>query len=206
MGRDLPDVEKQYYWRSFNKLISGVLSYVKFQRDFEVNFTNATDQPFVFINTYNSFNAAWEKKFKWPFYTELKHGDEYNLTSLHIPDARSLPEFDALVLSLNKLVCDGINEKEIVKKLKTTDDIKGSLNKLECWLKESGKTGYEAHVKFLRNLQELRSSGTGHKKGDNYLRICRKMYIETDKYDVGFRNLLNKAIGVMKYLENEFLK
>ena len=75
----------------------------------------------------------------------------------------------------------------------------------ERWLRESGKAGFEEHIKVLRNLQELRSSGTGHCKGENYKKICRKLSIEYGKFDDAFIALLDQVTGMLKYLEKEFI-
>lgn len=205
LGRDLPDVEEQRYWRGFNRPIEKKISRVKYERDFEAQFAEATDQPFVFINTYNKLNNRWHRQFGWSLFRELKNGDEYNFTSLHIPDGKSQSEFDILVLSLNKIICDSLNEHEISKSITSKDSIKGSISKLECWLRESGKIGFEDHITTLRNLQELRSSGTGHRKGDNYKKICKKLSIVQGKLDDAFIALLDQMTGVLNYLEKEFI-
>ena len=72
------------------------------------------------------------------------------------------PEFDSLILSLVKVLIDSINEKEL--KIESEKDIKG-IGKLEKWFQKQGYTDYEKHIKFLRDLQRLRSTGTGHRKG-----------------------------------------
>lgn len=205
LGINLPDVEEQHYWRGFNKHIEGKISSVKFQRDFEAKFAEATDQPFVFMNTYVNLNTEWQKQYGWPLFKELKNGDEYNFTSLRIPDADSQSEFDILVLSLNKILCDSLNENEIKKSITSTDENIGSISKLERWLQECGKIGYEDHIKVLRNLQQLRSSGTGHRKGDNYIKICSKLSIEQGHFDDAFIAILDQATGVLSYLKNEFI-
>ena len=70
-----------------------------------------------------------------------------------------------LVLSLVKVLIDSLNEKEIVRQLKCTyEKLVGSISKLEMWMCEKGLENYQTHIKFLRNLQELRSCGTGHRK------------------------------------------
>ena len=63
---------------------------------------------------------------------------------------------------------DSLNEKEIVKQFKNPTDLKGGISKLEYWLSELNFPDYQQQIKFLRNLQELRSTGTGHRKGKGY--------------------------------------
>lgn len=157
------------------------------------------------MNAYNKLNTAWQKQFGWALFKELRKDDEYNFVSLHIPDGKSQSEFDSLVLSLNKIICDSLNESEISKGIISTDEIKGGITKLARWLQKCGKTGYEDHIKVLRNIQELRSSGTGHLKGDNYVKICGKLSIEHGKFDDAFIVLLDQTTDVLRYLENEFI-
>lgn len=204
LGNFLPNVNEQHYWRGFNINVAGVLSNLKFQRDFEAKFVDATDQPFRFKNIFEKFNNAWKNKYNNYFFLNLKHGDEYNFDSIHIPIAYSMPEFDSQILSLNKIICDSINIKEICKNSLLKDNQK-SITLLESWLKTSGKNNYEKHIAFLRNLQELRSSGSGHPKGGNYTKICKRLSIEHGKYDVCFISLLDDATAFIQYLDDEFI-
>ena len=100
LGNFLPNVNEQHYWRGFNINVAGVLSNLKFQRDFEAKFVDATDQPFLFKNIFEKFNNAWKNKYNNYFFLNLKHGDEYNFDSIHIPNAYSMPEFDSQILTL----------------------------------------------------------------------------------------------------------
>lgn len=55
----------------------------------------------------------------------------------------------------------------------TYEKLVGSISKLEAWISELGLQDYQPQIKFFRNLQELRSSGTGHRKGKGYEKISK---------------------------------
>ena len=68
---------------------------------------------------------------------------------------------------------DSLNEKEIVKQFKNPTDLRGGISKLEYWFSELNLSDYQQQIKFLRNLQELRSAGTGHRKGRDTKKLPR---------------------------------
>lgn len=85
-------------------------------------------------------------------FLELDEQDRYNFEGLRIPINNSIVEMDMLVLSLVKVLLDSLNEKEIVSHLTGTyEKLMGSIAKLEVWFQEKQLTGYQDHIKFLRN-------------------------------------------------------
>ena len=69
-----------------------------------------------------------------------------------------------------------------------------------CKCKAYNAIGFEEHICFLRDLQDLRSSGTGHRKGANYNKIATKFGLnEKNTVDV-FEDILNKTIAVLECL------
>ena len=55
-------------------------------------------------------------------------------------------------------------------------------------------------IKFLRNLQELRSSGTGHRKGKSYQKISKVFDIQKENYTETFSNILESATLFLNYI------
>ena len=83
-------------------------------------------------------------------------------------------------------------------------DIKG-ISKLEKWIKSNEAVGYENHIKFLRDLQKLRSTGSGHRKGKEYSKISNTFgLLEKSKIDV-FEEVLRKSNDFLKYMKTTFL-
>lgn len=207
LGRDLPSEQEQHYWRGFNKAIDGKLSETKFKRDFLAQASNPQSLDFVFKNTYSEVNRLFEEKSGWPLFLELDEQDLYNFEGLRIPINNSIVEMDMLVLSLVKVLLDSLNEKNITKQLTGTyEKLVGSISKLEVWFQEKQLLNYQDHIKFLRNLQELRSSGTGHRKGKSYQKISKVFDVQKENYAETFLNILEKVISFLNYIESNFDK
>lgn len=201
LGRNLPSEQEQHYWRGFNKALDAKLSATKFKRDFMALPASSQSQDFVFKNTYVKTNRQFAEKAGWPLFLELDEQDRYNFEGLRIPINNSIVEMDMLVLSLVKALLDSLNEKEIVSHLTGTyEKLVGSIAKLEVWFQEKQLTGYQDHIKFLRNLQELRSSGTGHRKGKSYQKISKVFDIQKENYTETFSNILESATLFLNYI------
>lgn len=201
LGRNLPSEQEQHYWRGFNKALDAKLSATKFKRDFMALPASSQSQDFVFKNTYVKTNRQFAEKAGWPLFLELDEQDRYNFEGLRIPINNSIVEMDMLVLSLVKVLLDSLNEKEIVSHLTGTyEKLMGSIAKLEVWFQEKQLTGYQDHIKFLRNLQELRSSGTGHRKGKSYQKISKVFDIQKENYTETFSNILESATLFLNYI------
>lgn len=110
------------------------------------------------------------------------------------------------LLSLVKTMIDSLNEKEIVKQFKNPTDLKGGISKLEYWLSELNFPDYQQQIKFLRNLQELRSTGTGHRKGKGYEKAAGVFGLNTDNYVDVFDRILLQANAFILFLAKNFLK
>ncbi len=142
----------------------------------------------------------------WDLFLPLSRNDEYNFKTLHLPITDGQEEFDHLVLSLVKTMIDSLNEKEIVKQFKNPTDLKGGISKLEYWLSELNFPDYQQQIKFLRNLQELRSTGTGHRKGKGYEKAAGVFGLNTDNYVDVFDRILLQANAFILFLAKNFLK
>ena len=201
LGRNLPSEQEQHYWRGFNKALDAKLSATKFKRDFMALPASSQSQDFVFKNTYVKTNRQFAEKAGWPLFLELDEQDRYNFEGLRIPINNSIVEMDMLVQSLVTVLLDSLNEKEIVSHLTGTyEKLVGSIAKLEVWFQEKQLTGYQDHIKFLRNLQELRSSGTGHRKGKSYQKISKVFDIQKENYTETFSNILESATLFLNYI------
>lgn len=202
LGRDLPSEQEQYYWRGFNKNIDGTLSDAKFKRDFLAMAADSDAPDFIFKRTYTRVNSLFMTKLGWQLFLDLDEQDIYNFETIRIPINNSISEMDMLVLSLVKILLDSLNEKEIVNQLTGKyEKLVGSISKIETWFKDKGLDDYQEHIKYLRNLQELRSSGTGHRKGKSYQKISRILDVQKENYAETFSGLLKNAVSFLEYLE-----
>lgn len=204
LGRDLP-AQEQNHWLQYNVVTSEKLSQVAFKRDFLCIAADSDISDLKFKANFYRFQSKWKEKFGWDLFLPLSESDEYNIKLLRIPITASQEEFDHQVLSLVKTIIDSLNEKEICKQIKNTADLKGSISKLEQWLMDLGINGFESHVKFLRNLQELRSTGTGHRKGKGYEKIKKEFGLSNDNFNVVFDDILLRADSLLTFLSQIFL-
>lgn len=203
LGKYLPESERGY-WKSFNIVGEGGLSEVSFKRDFCNMFSESNMEDHRFQYAYSSLREQWNKKYGWDLYLPLSTEDQYNLTQIRIPLGNSQLEFDHLVLALVKVLIDSLNEKQLIIPLNEQSDIKG-ISKLEKWLQANGAVGYEEHIMFLRNLQKLRSTGSGHRKGKEYRKISDIFGLsEKSKID-SFEAILQTANDFLKYIKTTFL-
>lgn len=202
LGRELPSLEEQNYWRGFNKLLDGKLSDAKIQTDFMTQFSESRSTEFKFNNHYRAFSEKFEEKFGWPLFLPLSKEDEYNFTVLRIPLQESQSEFDQMVLYLDKLIIDSLNVKEIRNLLTIQCQNQASITTLEEWLKEKNISDYSGQISFLRNLQELRSSGTGHRKGKGYEKISGVFNITGNNFKNIFEDILEYADGFLGFMED----
>jgi len=163
--------------------------------------TDPQSADFIFKNTYLKINRQFTEKMGWSLFLELDEQDVYNFEGLRIPINNSIAEMDMLVLSLVKVVLDSLNEKEIVAQLTGTyEKLTGSISKLEAWFQEKHLSDYQEHIKFLRNLQELRSSGTGHRKGKSYQKISKVFDIQKGNYAETFSGILENVSSFLNYI------
>ena len=153
----------------------------------------------------SAINHQFTEKMGWPLFLELDKQDLYNFEGLRIPINNSIVEMDMLVLSLVKVILDSLNEKKIVAQLTGTyEKLTGSISKLEAWFQEKHLSDYQEHIKFLRDLQELRSSGTGHRKGKGYQKISKVFDIQRENYAETFSNILDNVISFLNYIKAHF--
>jgi hypothetical protein len=107
-----------------------------------------------------------------------------------------------MIQNLVKTAIDSLNEKKLAEGCKNSSEARG-ITKLQEFLKTNGVAEYEEHIRFLRNLQDLRSKGCAHRKGSDF--ESQKMY---EYFEIGtkmpakvFRDILDKMVDLMKFLK-----
>ncbi len=81
------------------------------------------------------------------------------------------------------------------------------IDKLEVFFDERGIIGYGKHIKFLRNLQSLRSKAVAHRKNREYAKEIKKLnFLDLEKkgYIDNFIEILQQAIKLLQYLYLSF--
>lgn len=204
----LPYTEQQH-WRIYNILPEGGLSKTYFERYLKGSFTATSDRPeHLFKHRYAHLQKDSEKYLGWQLLRPLDPRDEHHLKRLRVPSTNEQSDFDALVLSLTKILIDSLNEKELKKLISLeqeqnlTPDQKKNLKGigwLEIALTSCDVEGAANHITFLRKLQNLRSTGSAHRKGSNYQKIANYFGIESKGLRSVFAGILSKALDVLDY-------
>ena len=200
LGRDLPYTE-QLHWRAHNIPPEGGVSETYFKRQILAQFTNSDQLEHLFKQRYDDLQKQSEKHLGWQLLRPLGPSDEHHLKGLRIPSTDEQGDFDALVLSLTKILIDSLNQKELKKLISPEQkrSLKGTIDCLEVALSSCGVEEAATHITFLQKLQDLRSTGTTHLKGRKYQKIANYFGIESKGLQAVFAGILSKALGVLDY-------
>lgn len=205
LGRDLPSYEEQQHWASCNVVCEAKISDTKFQRDMMARFCNPVDTLSVFQSKYEEIKRESLNILGWSLYQDLSEKDAYVFKDLYIPSQNSQSDLDNAVLLLTKLLCDALNVEQIKAELNRLNpnlktENKGSIYYLTELFKVKGLSDFDDAIAALRNIQELRSSGTGHLKGKKYDKICKKLGFDKLDKSSAYRKLLNMGYEYLCYL------
>jgi hypothetical protein len=201
LGTDLPYCE-QTYWKAFNVPADGSISKTCYTRHILGEFADPESPDLKFKIELSQFKENWNKIHGWPLLLELSHEDQHLLTALHLPTTGDQAEFDNQVLALTKILVDSLNEAELEKHISSVPKGGKGIGKLEGFLQENNNHKVNFIVSFLRNLQALRSTGVGHRKGDNYEKVARRFGICAKNLQQVFGEILTDAIATLIALSN----
>lgn len=203
LGRELP-IEEQRHWRTFNIPPAGGISETAFRRQLLNQFVNSKRPEHVFRARYEALSRACEETMGWQLLLPLDAQDIHHLDGLRVPASEEQREFDDLVLSMTKVLVDSLNDEEL-KRLIPEEQRKDSnqgIARLEKVLAIRGGTGYESHIKFVRNLQSLRSAGIAHRKGSNFKKISEEFELQEKTLPEVFQGILEKGARFLEYLKD----
>jgi len=199
LGR-FPYAEQQH-WKLYN-ITKGNISETSFKRNFQAEFCSPTEPALFFKEKLVLFSEKWKEKLGWDLFKPLNKEDEHHIKTLKVPDNEQ-KEFDEVVLSLNKLIIDSLNIPEMKKDL-NFEEGDNSITVLENYLEQKNNFKSNEIFSFLRNLQNLRSKGSAHRKGRDYNKIYKKF----DKGDLSksFEYILIQSIKTLNTIEEVILK
>ncbi len=128
----------------------------------------------------------------------------HTLRALRIPATDEQRDFDEVILALTKILVDSLNEKELNKLVAPAEvgGLKGSISRLEKACTNCDVADYENHIRFLRDLQDLRSSGAAHRKGSNYQKIAERLGMDAQSLRQVFEGLLIKGLAFVRFLKS----
>ena len=202
LGRDLPYSEQEH-WCHYNIPPTGGVSRTHFARQIGAQFANSDRPEYMFKQRYHNLEKASQTYLGWQWLLPLRTADAHHLQSLRVPATDEQRDFDGLVLSLAKILIDSLNEESLRKlipceKREEFKDKRG-IALLEAALHLNDLEGAETHIAFLRKLQNLRSSGSAHRKGRTYLKIAEYFDVENQSLRHVFANILNSASDTLDY-------
>jgi len=200
LGRDLP-YEDQLHWRSHNIASPDGVSETYHRRQMLAQFTDSDRPEHVFQLKYGELTKACTEVLGWRLLLPLAPEDEHHFQCVRVPATDEQRDFDELVLGLTKILIDSLNEKSLnslVPKDQLTD-LKGSISRLEAALAACSIEDAEGHIAFLRKLQNLRSSGSAHRKGSNYRKIATEFGVDSQSLRSVFREILRRALDLLEF-------
>lgn len=201
LGRDLPYSE-QLHWKAHNIPPSGGMSETYIRRQIMAEFANSNTIEHRFYQAYNKLSETGIKNIGWQVLVPLNQGDLHHLSSLRIPATKEQKIFDEQILNLTKILIDYLNEKKLQALVdKAGPALKpGGINLLErVFADQSVKEG-QVSIGFLRDLQQLRSKGSAHRKGSEYEKIIERLAGDTKDLPGIFEMFLQKAIEHLEFL------
>lgn len=204
LGRDLP-YEERLHWRQFNVPPEGTISNTSLKRNFFAQWTSAGAPDLVFRQEYTRFRKDWHKKFGWDLFLPLSDGDAYILETIRIPTNNTQSEQDILVGQLAKLLVDSINEGKLAELVGPFEIGTKGISKLEAYFNSTHFPKTDSVITHLRNLQELRSTGSAHRKGSGFERTKVKLGLATMSYVDLVKHLLSIGFSLIVGLREFYL-
>jgi hypothetical protein len=205
LGKALPYHER-LHWKQFNVPPEGDISDTNFRRSFLGEFAPPEAADLVFRSEYRNLSRAWLETMAWPLYLEPEAGDEYLLTTIRVPVTSSQLEFDQQVLTLTKLLVDSLNEQALLTQAGPGEMGEKGITKLERFLASRAFSQTTEVIKFLRDLQALRSATAGHRKGKQYDKLLAKLGYDAHRKPELIERLLREAVGILRTLSEHFCR
>lgn len=199
LGRDISHSE-QLYWRSFNTLPDGGVSEVCFRRAFLGQFADPNSSDLRFKHIFEYLQQRWQELVGWRLFLPLSDEDLHLYTALRVPLTNDQAEFDSQVLALTKVLVDSINEKQLAVELGGTEADERGISKLERYLEQHQLPERANCIAFLRDLQDLRSSGVAHRKGGKYDKVSARFGIGERDLGKVFEGILSQAADLVAAL------
>ncbi|HOE45112.1 hypothetical protein [Methanothrix soehngenii] len=200
LGRDL-SYEEQLHWRAHNITSQEGISETHFTRQILAEFTNSDRLEHSFPQRYQELAIACEEKLGWRLLLPLDKRDEHYFKCIRIPATDEQSDFDELVLGLTKILIDSLNEGQL--NVLIPEDQRKSLSgisRLEAALTACRVVDANEHIAFLRQLQNLRSTGSAHRKGKEYQKIAKCFGLESQNLRAVITEILQMSIALLDYL------
>ena len=187
---------QQLHFASQN-VSKGEVSDTFFRSQIDAEFCDSTHPVAVFKSSYYKLRTVGWEELGWHLLLPLAEQDQHYMSSLKLLTHNEQKEFDEQILALTKILIDSLNEKELHRIL--TCEERG-ISLLYKALKHRNISDAEQHVKFLRNLQELRSTSVAHRKGDKYIKAVSRMGLDRLSLAEVLKSLFVDGINFLRFL------
>lgn len=196
---------EQLIWKGYNLPIKGKVSQRKLERDFLSICKDPQIIDLKFKNQYDKTKRYWQDKFGFELFGKLEEKDEHCLKSLRIPLRNETSELDTLILNLAKILIDYLNVTQIKNYLIENkiehEKSLGSIEKLNLMLVNINSNEANDIYIFLKDLQDIRSKGSAHRKSSDYTKTIKRLGLENKTEINKFKFLLEKANYILERLE-----
>lgn len=201
LGRDL-SFEEQHHWRAHNISSSEGVSETYFQRQILALFTSSERTEDLFESKYKKLQSVCDEHLGWQLLLSLDADDMHHFNCLRVPVTNEQRDFDAVVLSLTKILIDSFNERKLSGYIDPNqkNSVKGSIGRLEKVFQITDLKDFGVHISFLRSLQNLRSSSSAHRKGSGYKKIARQFGVDENDLKSIFSGILVNASVLLDFL------
>lgn len=192
----------QLHFASEN-ILKGEVSESFFRSQIDAEFCDSTHPVAVFKSSYYKLRTVGWEELGWHLLLPLAEQDQHYMSSLKLLTHNEQKEFDEQILALTKILIDSLNEKELHRILLCKER---GISLFDMVLKRRNVTGSEKHVKFLRNLQELRSTSVAHRKGDKYVKAIRRVGSDRLSLAEVLKSLFIEGIDFLRFLTENINK
>ena len=204
----LGDLEKlpyreQLHWRSYNFASESGVSETFFRSQLMAEPVESDRAEHRFREKYNELSTVGRQNLGWDALLTLDEAERYLLQDIRVSSNDEQRDFDHLILVLAKTLIDSVNVKGFRRFL--SDDQRESprstIDVLEAATYGRGLEEASDHIRFLRNVQDLRSSGSAHRKGRNYRKIARRFGIQDrDDLRAVSEGILKQSVSFLEFL------
>ena len=200
LGDVLPHKEQQH-WKAHNFVAIDIgISRTFFDRQFAGEFSDSGRPEHQFRALYVQLAETCTQRLGWPILLPLHDKDAHRLASMRVPGSDEQPALDEQLQGLATILVDSLNVsniRELVPQLQRPDPERG-IDLLESLFQAKAAQDYQTHIDLLRTVQNLRSSGSAHRKGRKYDKIATDVRMA----QLGPRGLVTDLIK----RANEFLR
>ena len=193
----LPYTEQLHF--ASQNILKGEVSDTFFKSQIDAEFCDSTHPVEVFKRLYYQLRTVGWEALGWHLFLPLADGDRHYMSSLKLLTHDEQKEFDEQILALTKILIDSLNEKELHRFMPRECGDSG-ITLLENVFARQNICGGERHIKYLRNLQDLRSASVAHRKGKNYAKACKQVGLDIKPLSEVMESLFAGAVGLVRFL------